>query len=578
MTSFRIERLNLRDGQLAAWSLLDRRHSNWPVVYTLDGRDEIYVGESLNAAARMRQHLDSKEKAGLTTARILIDETFNKSVCLDLESFLIRLLAGDGMYEVLNRNEGITDADYFGRETYRETFNAIFEQLRAEGIFTRSVREIENTDLFKLSPFKALTPDQAIAVEDILDGLFEDLDAGVGSRIVIRGDPGTGKTIVGIFLMKLLSDIKAADTTVPPDTDSLLSEFFLAGYSELLANFRVGLVVPQQSLRKSIQRVFRKTPGLSPDMVLTPFDVGESQRRFNLLIVDETHRLNQRANQPSGVQNKKFADINVRLFGADHPAHSQLDWITAQSDHQIFLLDAAQSVRPADVPTSALEALIRPADDQHRVYPLTSQMRVRAGADYVGYVRAILSDNPPPLQQFPGYDLRFFDDFRAMQRALKRREEQHGLARLLAGYAWPWRSKNDSAAYDIEIDGVQLQWNRSAVDWVNSATSVDEVGSIHTIQGYDLNYAGVIIGNDLQFDSGGRRLRFNRASYFDRKGMENNRVLGVSYDDDELLHFVRNIYAVLLTRGIRGTYVYVCDPGLREHLRRLLRSEVGAAH
>lgn len=574
MTSFRIERLNLRDGRLTTWSLLDPRHSNWPVVYTLDGLDEIYVGESLNATARMRQHLDSAAKIHLTTARVVIDETFNKSVCLDLESFLIRLLAGDGKFEVLNRNEGITNANYFGRENYRKTFDAIFDELREQGIFTRSVRQIQNTDLFKLSPFKALTPDQAVAIEDILNGLFDDLDAGVGSRIVIRGDPGTGKTVVAIFLMKLLSDIKTADTTVPPDTDSILSEFFVPGYPELLAGFRFGLVVPQQSLRRSIQKVFRKTPGLDERMVLTPFQVGESLDRFDLLIVDEAHRLNHRANQPSGVQNKKFADINHRLFGTDEPGLTQLDWITTQSNHQIFLLDAAQRVRPADVPMAALDSLLGPADEQHRMYTLTSQMRVHAGADYVGYIRALLSSYPPVPQEFPGYDLRFFDDFRAMQRALRRREQQDGLARLLAGYAWPWRSKSDPSAHDIEIDGVRLQWNRSAVDWVNSATSVDEVGSIHTIQGYDLNYAGVIIGNDLRFDSRNGRLGFNRSSYFDKKGMENNRALGISYDDSDLLQFVTNIYAVLLTRGIRGTYIYVCEPALREHLRPFFRQSI----
>lgn len=116
------------------------------------------------------------------------------------------------------------------------------------------MREIQNTDLFKLSPFKALTPDQAGTVEDILDGLFEDLDGGKPSRVVVHGDPGTGKTVVAIFLMKLLSDIKAANPAEQVDSDSILSEFFIAGYPELLTDFALGLVVPQQSLRASIEK------------------------------------------------------------------------------------------------------------------------------------------------------------------------------------------------------------------------------------------------------------------------------------------------------------------------------------
>ena len=96
------------------------------------------------------------------------------------------------------------------------------------------------------------------------------------------------------------------------------------------------------------------------------------------------------------------------------------------------------------------------------------------------------------------------------------------------------------------------------------------MGSIHTIQGYDLNFAGVIIGNDLRYDAARHRLYFDRSNYHDTKGKENNRALGIRFTDDDLLHFVTNIYAVLLTRGIRGTYVYVCDPALREVLRPMI--------
>ena len=445
MTSFRIEKLAFRSGQLPAWSLLSPRFSNWPVVYTLDGPDEIYVGESLNVATRLRQHLDAVEKVKLSTARVVIDDTFNKSVCLDLESYLIRLLAGDGKYQVLNRNDGITDADYYERAAYRKTFDAIFEELRAEGLLTRTVKEIENTDLFKLSPFKALTPDQAGAVEDILEGLFADLESRRPSRIVIHGDPGTGKTVVAIYLMKLLSDIKASDPLEPADSDSIFSEFFVAGYPELLANFKVGLVVPQQSLRASILKVFRKTPGLAPEMVLTPFQVGESSQRFDLLIVDETHRLGRRANQASGQKNLQFPAINERLFGADDPALTQLDWVTAMSDHQIFLVDAAQSVRPADVSRTTLEKLLAPVDDQRRTYRLTSQMRVQGGTDYVGYVRGMLTAAPPPPRQFPGYDLRLFDDLAAMQQTLRTKSattDSPGLSRDTPG---PGRARRTPA-------------------------------------------------------------------------------------------------------------------------------------
>jgi DUF2075 family protein len=581
MTSFEISRASFAPDALATWALLDRRNSNWPVVYVLDDvaatearpgakkLSDVYVGESLNAAARMRQHLASSEKRHLTSARFIVDDTFNKSACLDLESYLIRMLAGDGTHRVLNRNDGIVEADYYDRERYRETFRAVFDELKSEGLFTRTIPEIENSDLFKLSPFKALSQDQAVAVEDILEGLFDDLSADAGGTIVIQGDPGTGKTVVAIYLLKLLGDIANTTPIEAPESDSLFSDFFADGYRELIDGKRIGLVVPQQSLRESIKKVFRRTPGLHPDMVLTAFDVGFAEEDFDLLIVDEAHRLNQRANQPSGVQNKNFRLITERLFGFDDKTKTQLDWIRAKSRHQILLVDAEQSVRPADISREELLEVLRYAKRDGRHYPLTSQMRVKAGADYVGYVRRLFGSVAGEVrpQSFEGYDLRFFDDVAEMRDAIHRRDSESGLSRMLAGYAWAWTSKNDKNAFDIEEQGHKFRWNSVQTDWVASPNSLSEVGSIHTVQGYDLNFAGVIIGPDLRYDPVKAKLFVDRASYFDTKGKENNPTLGKIYNDDDLLRYISNIYSVLLTRGILGTYVYVSDPDLREYLR-----------
>lgn len=468
---------------------------------------------------------------------------------------------------MLNGNEGITDAAYFDRKTYRESFRDVFERLRAEGLFARSIPEIENDDLFKLSPFKALTRDQAIAVEDILDGLFADLGTGARTTSVVQGNPGTGKTIVAIFLMKLLADIRDYDDAEVRPEDTMFAEYFVPENRELLREFRMALVVPQQSLRKSIQRVFKKTPKLHPSMVLSPFQAGSAEEPFDLLLVDEAHRLGQRSNQSSGPLNKQFADITTRLFGHDDKWKTQLDWVLAQSDHRILMLDTDQSVRPSDLAASTTARLISDARGEQRLYPLVSQMRVKAGADYVAYVRALLRGEPTGPADLGDYDLRLFDDLGDLRRELMARESEHGLARLVAGYAWDWRSKKDKTAYDIELDGLQLRWNTTATDWVHSPTSVDEVGSIHTVQGYDLNYAGVIIGPDLRIDPDTGRIVADRENYRDQRGKENNPTLGLVYTDDDLLRYIVNVYAVLLTRGIRGTYLYVVDPPLRERLR-----------
>ena len=584
-----IRRLPFDKGAVNLWGASDSRHANWPVVYLIDDESsarlkksrrpavaEVYVGESRNAVTRMHQHLDTDAKKHLSTVRVVIDETYNKSVCLDLESHLIRLLAGDGSYKVLNRNDGITEADYFDRKRYRAGFDDVFEKLRADGVFTRSIAEIENSDLFKLSPFKALTADQGAAVEDILEGLFADLKDDTPSTIAIQGEPGTGKTVVAIYLLKLLADIESYEQLEDLDQDSMFSEFFAPGYPELLTGLRIAMVIPQQSLRTSVQRVFAKTPGLRADMVLSAFDVGESTEKYDLLVVDEAHRLNRRANQPSAGQNKRFQEITERLFGSDDKSKTQLDWIRSQSRHQIFLVDAAQSVRPADIPTHLLTELLGAAKAARRYYPLATQMRVQAGSDYVAYIRKLLTPggdsprDPTTRDVFAGYDLRLFDDLGEMRDAIVARDHEVGLSRMLAGFAWKWESKKNKAAFDIKLDGIELRWNSTQVDWIASPGSIDEVGSIHTVQGYDLNYAGVIIGPDLRFDPKTETIVFDRSSYADVKGKENNTALGTKFSDGDLLQYVANIYAVLLTRGIRGTYLYVVDAPLREYLRALL--------
>jgi DUF2075 family protein len=332
---------------------------------------------------------------------------------------------------------------------------------------------------------------------------------------------------------------------------------------------RIALVIPQQSLRKTVQKVFARTPGLDKSMVISPFDLNQGNA-YDLLIVDEAHRLGQRSNQPSAAQNKKFTEINMELFGNDQPSWTQLDWVIASSRHQLLLVDAAQSVKPGDLPLATVKHLMDRSRARNVLFRLASQMRVSGGGDYIEFVRKMVNLEPVGTTNFGDYEFKIFDDFREMREAIMHKDQEVGLSRLVAGYAWPWASRNDKSAIDIEIDGIQMQWNQTPVDWINSANSVNEVGSIHTVQGYDLNYAGVIIGADLSYDEASRRLVFQRESYFDSKGKENNPRLRIAYSDEDLLEFVKNIYRVLMTRGIRGTYLYVCDPKLAAKLRTSL--------
>jgi len=289
-----------------------------------------------------------------------------------------------------------------------------------------------------------------------------------------------------------------------------------------------------------------------------------------LLIVDEAHRLQRRANQPSASLNTKYKDINVKLFGEDRDELTQLDWILKKSDHQILLIDKEQRVKPADLDDDSIDEVISKATEAGSVFQLKSQMRVKASSGYVNFVSDLISGKQPMPIDFGEYDFRIFDDIGEMRDEILKRDDEYGLSRLVAGYAWDWVSKTEQNRPDIIIDDVELFWNRSATDWVNSTTSRDEVGSIHTIQGYDLNYAGVIIGKDIGYEEATRKVFFRREKYFDKKGKENNPRLGIEFTNQDLLDYVLNVYRVLMTRGVLGTYVYIEDKGLENKMRNLI--------
>ncbi|GAB3844790.1 DNA/RNA helicase domain-containing protein [Nesterenkonia populi] len=568
-----------------------QRLRNWPAVYLLRNEQNrtIYVGESTNVARRISQHHANRDKTRLRAlsgstargSRVILDDEFNKSAALDLEAFLIQHLAGDGKYQLLNRNDGIVDRDYFGRIDYRARFRTtLFEQLRQQRIFQQKIEDIENDDLFKLSPFKSLEDNQERAVQDIVSLLLKSLKGGspMGS-IAVEGDPGTGKTIVAVFLLKLLVDIGTAAETEQihdEERESEFPEFFTpenrrAVKSLLETANGIALVVPQQSLRESIQRVFRRIPNLSPDMVVNPFRVGNSDKRYSMIIVDETHRLSQKAAQASGPLNGTYRDINERLFGhePDGEFKTQLDWIQRQSDHQILLIDLSQSVHASDLPKTYLQSVIARAEREGKHHRLRSQMRVLGGNDYIKYIKSLVGGTPPTEAKSFGsdYEFRMFEDVAEMHRTIRERNSEFGLARMAAGYAWEWVSRKDPSLTDIRIGDFEARWNSQVKDWVDSPGSIDEVGSIHTLQGYDLNYAGIIVGPDLRYDPDEQELWFDRKSFFDKRAIYRNKHKGRDWTHEELLEWVRNIYYVLLTRGRRGTFMYVCDEYLRDYLR-----------
>jgi DUF2075 family protein len=142
---------------------------------------------------------------------------------------------------------------------------------------------------------------------------------------------------------------------------------------------------------------------------------------------------------------------------------------------------------------------------------------------------------------------------------IKSRDKECGLSRLIAGYSWEWVSHKNPELFDIKIDNARLKWNGTSNDWINSENSVNEVGCIHTTQGYDLNYSGIIFGKEISYDPIKNEIIIKEENYFDKNGKQSIK------SPEELKAFILNIYKTIMLRGIRGTYVYVCDPELKKY-------------
>ncbi|MCC5925586.1 MAG: DUF2075 domain-containing protein [Bacteroidetes bacterium] len=531
--------------------------SQWPLVYIIknDSRKLAYVGETTNAYNRIKNHFANDDRTVLNTITLIGSDRFNKSATLDIESQLIQYLSAENTYILQNGNGGLTHHNYYEKPLYRELFEEIWNRLRSEKLVSKSIEEIENSDLFKYSPYKALSDDQRSSVMEIINAL----NSRQQPNLFVEGSAGTGKTILATYLMKLLhSPLPAPDEIEDLEGYRLQEYRLLETFQQRFKDVNIGLVVPMTSLRGSLKTVFRAIGGLSANMVIGPSDV--VKKKYDILIVDEAHRLARRKNIP----NYGSFDATNRLMGLGNEG-TQLDWILMNSKQQIFFYDEAQSIKPSDIPKERFQAI---KSQSIKPIKLTSQMRVSAGNDYINFVDRLLKCQPLQGLSIPDdYDFRLFTSFREFHNEIVAKEKQMGLCRLIAGYSWSWISKEDKSKYDIVIEGQELQWNNVNIDWINSANAELEVGCIHTTQGYDLNYAGIIFGKEITYNKPLNRIEIIRQNYYDRNGSA-----GID-NDEHLKEYIVNIYKTIMYRGIKGTLVYACDPDLRDYLSAHIKSD-----
>lgn len=507
--------------------------SNWPMLYILENGKQAYIGQSNHVVNRMSQHYSSVDKRIFDKVHFIYSSKFNQSVTFDYESKLIQYIVADEIYEVRNKNAGMANKEYYGKKEYDEKFEVLWRSLQREKLVKHSLEELENSDLFKYSPFKELNNDQRTAIEEIIKSLKQEKN----QTVVVNGMPGSGKTIVAIFLLKYLKD------------------------SEEFYGKKIGFVVPQTSLRKTLKGIFKSIYGLKSSDVLSPSDV--TRQYYDILLVDEAHRLHQYKNIPHRGAFKASCERIGLTTESD-----ELDWILHQCKCSVLFYDEMQVVGPSGIDVKRFKNKMKMAQANRVLtyYNLLTQMRVNGGNDYIAYVKSLLNGNVKDKKTFVNYDLKLITDFKKFNDLMYQKEKEVRLVRMAAGYSWNWISKKDKSLYDIEIQGIKKQWNHCTEGWVHSKEAINEVGCIHSIQGYDLNYAFIIVGNEVGYDFKKKSIIIRPKNYHDKYGKN-------SAKDEELKEYIQHIYYVLMTRGIRGTYLYVCDSDLRKYFSQYVDIE-----
>jgi hypothetical protein len=530
---------------------------NWPIVYILNdnGVSQAYVGETIDTHYRISTHLQTPSKSHLKEAHLISSRKFNKSVTLDIESNLIKYLHADGKYKLLNGNLGLVNHSYYQRdEFYWDMFKNIWNGLITKGLAQHSLEHISNSDLFKYSPYKSLSTEQRKNLILIIDALLSENK----KSILVEGGAGTGKTILAIFLFKLM---------LTSDEDFNYREFgedekeFVEKVKQLKLKFpnpKMGLVIAMGSFRKTIKKVFGNIKGLNSNLVIGPSDL--EYESYDILFVDESHRLRKRVNLGPYF---KIYDRVCNALGLDKLNTSELAWTQLRSDKVLYFYDANQSIKPSDVDAVDFENLMTASNAT--IIKLHSQFRVKGGNGFVDFVNNLLGNsfkNKEFKYKDSNYDVLLFENFSDFVNGLREKNKKHQLSRFIAGYAWPWISQQDTNAFDIEIEGIKLKWNSTSNDYINSDIDAQEVGCIHTTQGYDLNYAGIIFGPEIIYNPLSKEIEIIKENYKDRNGTATIR------DKEVLKEYVLNIYKTIMLRGILGCYIYVCDENLRNYFRK----------
>ena len=342
--------------------------------------------------------------------------------------------------------------------------------------------------------------------------------------VIVKGGPGTGKSVVAVNLLVALT--KRGQVTKYVSKNAAPR----AVYAKKLAG---------QVRRVEVSNMFSGSGGFH----------NAEPNVFDTLVVDEAHRLNAKSG----------------LYG--NLGENQVMELIRSAKCTIFFVDDDQIVTLADIGhTRELMHWANAAGAEITTLELSSQFRCGGSDGYIAWLDNWLGIRETANTDFDrdSFDFRIVDSPVELHDLIREKNKVNNRSRVVAGYCWDWKSKKDPNAYDIVIPefGYQAQWNLG-IDgslWIMASNSVEQVGCIHTCQGLELDYVGVIVGPDLAFSGGKFLTHPSKRSRQDRtlKGYASAQEKhGDTPDRSDAI--IRNTYKTLMTRGMKGCFVYCSD-------------------
>lgn len=537
---------------------------DYPTVYIID--DElsnkkhnysVYVGETSDIKRRTKQHLndetreDFKRLGNSKTSEMYIigHRYFNKSLTLDIENKLLQyLLSSESVKNVSNRR-GNPQNDYYTSDMMDSIFSKVWRKLHSLNSVLFPIESvIRDSALFKASPFHKLTREQDDAKNNILLQIISILGKKLeGKLILVEGEAGSGKTVL---MSSLLYELFNSDE-LPIDKDKVSVH--------LLVNHEQQLTVYQQLAKKL---GLKNKNGI--DVVMKPTGFINSQSKTNskadIVIVDEAHLLLTQGKQS--------------YRGKNH-----LKDLLANAKVVVAVFDENQILTTEQVWASADLAEIRL--DAECVISLRNQMRINAQQSTIDWIRSLVDEQVMyPFRKDDKYDFRVFDSPQEMYEAIKEKnqDQEHGISRMLATYDWKYKQNGkpeDDQYWNVIIGDFSMPWNlqlpkdkaTKKLSWAEQKQTIAEVGSTYTIQGFDLNYAAVIIGPSVKYRDG--KIVFDPSASCNEKAIRNRTLSdGTKMKFGETL--LKNELNVLLTRGVNGLYLFAVDEELQKALKEII--------